>query len=167
MVVVLSIKRFHMQSEGRLSDEGLKKFADQFGVEVADLGGIKSRPPDETWPPGNIERHPRQRFIHHQMDVGEADDTALIAERRRDGLAQSNANIFYAMVMIHLQIAFCGDFEIDERMPRQLLEHVIEKTDSGCKLGHAGTVQNDGDGDFGFLRSPANRGTSHGREPLP
>ncbi len=49
-----------------------------------------------------------------------------------------------------MQVALDFDRQVDQRMPRQLVEHVVEKPDAGGVLIDAGAVEIDGDVDDGF-----------------
>ena len=65
------------------------------------------------------------------MHVGVADDAARSPSALRNGLPKGNADILDRVMLIDMQVAFRGDLDVDQRMARQLIEHMIEKADSG------------------------------------
>src|ERR1051326_2646672 len=55
----------------------------------------------------------------------------FVAERLQKRLAQRNPAIFDRMMRIHLQIPLAPQLQIDNRMPREQRQHVIEKRNPG------------------------------------
>ena len=49
---------------------------------------------------------------------------------------------------IDMQIALGLDLEVDQRMPRELLEHVVQEADAGFDVVAAGAVEIDGSQGF-------------------
>src|SRR3546814_8711136 len=49
---------------------------------------------------------------------------------------------------VDVQVALGLDFEVDHAVPGELLQHVVEKADSGRGTAHAGAVQIDPDPDL-------------------
>ncbi|OIR04879.1 hypothetical protein GALL_129690 [mine drainage metagenome] len=56
-------------------------------------------------------------------------------------LTKRNANIFYCMVCINMQITFSLHLNIHHAMTRDLIQHVIKETQTRVKLRNASTVQ--------------------------
>ena len=73
------------------------------------------------------------------------------AERLLDGLAERNADVFGGVVVVDMEIAVGLDRDVDARMPRQQVEHVVEEADTGRNLGHACAVEVDRNLDVGLL----------------
>ncbi len=65
------------------------------------------------------------------------------------------------VVMIDMQIAVGLYRDVDARMPRQKIEHVIEKADSGRDIGLAGAIQIDRHLNVGFLGFSFDRRRAH------
>jgi hypothetical protein len=91
-------------------------------------------------------------------------NTFFVANRFGHGLAQGNAHVFYRVVAVDVQIARGLDFQIDQTVARNLVEHVVKETNTGRQFGHARTVKIDLDSDLGFGRFTADFGSasSHG-----
>jgi uncharacterized protein len=62
-----------------------------------------------------------------------------------------------------MQVTHRLDLQVDERMTRQLFEHVIEKTDAGRNLIHAAAIEIDFDIYRRFARLAADGPCTHGR----
>jgi hypothetical protein len=69
------------------------------------------------------------------------------------------------VVIVNVQIALGADGYIQERMARELLQHVVEKADSGGDFAIARSVEVNFDLDLGLVRFAGNSALAHG-EPL-
>src|SRR5690606_1305793 len=63
-------------------------------------------------------------------------------------------------VIIDVKVALCLHCHVDERMARELLQHMVEETDTRRNVGLSGPVQVDGDGNRGFLRLALDSGAA-------
>lgn len=78
-------------------------------------------------------------------------DPLLVSHGLRNRLSKSDAHVLYRMMVVDVQIALCVDANVDQSMTRNLVEHVVEKSDAGLKLGLARTIEIDADGDLGLF----------------
>ena len=85
----------------------------------------------------------------------------LLTERLFDRGAERNADIFCRVVEIDMQVALGRDRHVDQRMPRQLVEHVIEKTDARLDVVLTGSVEVHLDGYIGFIGLADDLGAAH------
>ena len=99
------------------------------------------------------------------MHVGVAGDALHVAERLLHRLAERDADILGGVMMIDVQVALGLDVEVDPRMPRQKVEHVIEEADAGRNRRAAFAVEIDGDLDAGFLGGPFHGRLTHHSSP--
>jgi hypothetical protein len=60
------------------------------------------------------------------------------------------------VVRVDVQVAFGFHFEVDQAVPRNLLEHVIEKGDAGGEAALAAAIEIQSNGDPGFECIPGN-----------
>src|SRR3546814_2026169 len=67
------------------------------------------------------------------------------------------------MMLVDMEIAHRLHVEIDQRMSRELFEHMIEKADAGRDGVTAGAVEVDGHVDRGFARLAGDGRGAHGR----
>ena len=84
----------------------------------------------------------------------EADDAGALAERLGKRRAERDGHVLDRVMGIDMKIARRRDLEIDQRVPRDLLEHVIEKADPGLDPGRTRPVEIERDADRRFLRRP-------------
>ena len=66
-------------------------------------------------------------------------------------------------MLVDMEVALHLHRYVDQRMARQLFDHMVEETDSGGHRIVAGAVEVDGDRDIRFLGRALDGGGSHGR----
>ena len=132
-------------------------------VHLADARLAEAAAPDEMRPPRDVERDAGQRLVHRDIGVAIARDAAPVAERLRDRLPERDAAVLGGVVRVDVQVADRCQLDIDERMPRQLFEHVVEEADAGGDIIDAGAVEPDGDVEPRLVGVAADRGAAHGR----
>ena len=115
-----------------------------FGEENATFQTRNGRPETSTAARG-------QRLVHGKVERGIARDAAPLAERLGNRLADRNAGVLDRVVVVDVQVALGLDRHVDQRMARQLLQHVVEEADAGRDVEAAGAVDIDGDRDRGLL----------------
>ena len=165
MVAVQPVQRIDMQRDAAMGRQRLEELAHQLGVERADLRRRHLDVPDQVGPAGEIQRGAHQRIIHRQKARAIPHDPALVAQRLGQSLAQRDAGIFDRVVIVDMQIARRPHGHVDQRMPRQLVQHVIEEPDAGLVVIDTRPVEVDLDRDIGFRRLAADAGTAHVLSP--
>jgi hypothetical protein len=140
-----------VQRDAGIHRECLEPFLHQLGVERADLVAHELGLEHQERPPGYVERDARQRLVHRHMHIGIARDALHVAESLANRLAERDADILGGVVVIDVQIALGLDRDVDARVARQQVEHVIEEADAGRHRRAAGPVEIDFDLDLGFL----------------
>ncbi len=108
-------------------------------------------------------RDARQRLVHRHMHVGVAGDALHVAERLLHRLAERDADVLGGVVVVDMQVALGLDRDVDARVPRQQIEHVVEEADAGRNVAAAGAVEVDRDLDVGLLGLALHRGLAHGK----
>ena len=159
---ILAIERFDVNIHRGMGGESLEKLAHEFGIEIADLGLREFCPENQKRPAGNIHRDPRQSLVHRQEHIREPCNSRHVTQGLADRLTQSYAGILDSMMLVDMEIARRVDLDIDQRMARELLQHMVEKADAGCDIGKAGAVESDADHDIGFLGFSRNGAGAHG-----
>jgi len=84
------------------------------------------------------------------------------AKRKGYGLADNDAGILGRVVIIDMQIALGLDLQIHQRMATELVQHMVEKTDTRCDFGPTRTVEIELDGNGSFLGLALQLGLTHG-----
>ena len=112
-------------------------------------------------PPRNVDRDAGQRLVHRHVHARVARDALHVAERLLHRLAERDADVLGGVVVVDVQVALGLHGDVDARVARQQVEHVIEEADAGRDLGRAGAVEVDRDLDVGFLGLPLHRALAH------
>ena len=85
--------------------EAVEEIEDQLGLQIAhqphpnlgvNHGGAAS---------AKIHGDHAQRFVHRHQEISRAQDSAFVAERPVEGLAQGDADILHRVVLIDIEIA--------------------------------------------------------------
>jgi hypothetical protein len=143
--------------------KAVKPMLDQLGIEFAELGLAEARFPHEERPARNVDRDPAQRLVHRRVSGAEARDAAPLAQCLGDGLAERQRRILGRVMLIDMQIAIHLQRDVDQRVSRQLLDHMIEEADPGRDIIDTRPIEVDGDIDRGFRGLAADGGCAHGR----
>ena len=151
-----------MQRHRGVDGESLEPFLHQFGVERTHLVAHEFSAEDEKRPAGNVDRHARERLVHGNVDIGVARNAFHIAERLLHRLAERDPDILGGVMMIDMQVALSLDLDVDARVTRQQIEHVIEKTYARGDGRTAFAVKVDRNLDGGFLGGTFHRRLAHG-----
>jgi len=85
-------------------------------------------------------------------------DTALVGERLGKRLSECDADILDRVMRIDVQIALRTHLKIDQPMPADLIEHVVEERNPRLDGRFAGTIKIQPDADPGFQSITLNGG---------
>ena len=140
-----------VQGAERMIDKALKKLGKQIDVEFANVCARKIDFVNQSGTAGQINHNPRQRFIQRYIGVAVAANRFLVANRLAERLTEGDANVFNRVVSVDFQITDGVDFEINNAVSRDLVEHVIEKRQTGVEVGLTGAVEIKLDGNLGFF----------------
>ena len=78
-------------------------------------------------------------------------DALHVAECLLERLTKRNADVLGGVVVVDVQVALGLGGDVDARMARQQVQHMVEEADPGRDLRRAFAVEVDGDVDIGFL----------------
>ncbi len=70
-----------------------------------------------------------------------AHDTLLVGQRFLKGLPQGYADIFDRMVIIYMQVPAGRNFQVKRAVTSNLLQHVLEKRNSGIEMRLTAAIQ--------------------------
>jgi ATP-dependent HslUV protease subunit HslV len=166
VVGVNAIVGFYMQRNAGRLRQSIEEFAYQFGIKGTDLFARKLYIPNEKRTTGNINSRLGHRLVHRQIKGGIAANAAAVSQGLIDGLAKSNAAIFNRVVVVNMKITCSLDGHVDQRVFRQLLQHVIKKSDPGGDIKPAVSVYGDAGFNGRFTGSALDAGYA-GHEPAP
>ena len=157
MVIVCPVQHLDMQRDAGVHGERLEPLLHQLGVEGADLVAAELGLEHQERPARHVDGDARQRLVHRHMHVGIAGDALHVAERLLHRLAERDADVLGGVVVVDVQVALGLDRDVDARVPRQQIEHVVEEADAGRDVGDALAVEIDRDLDVGLLGGALDR----------
>ena len=155
VVRVATLQVVDVQGGRRVIDETLKKLANQVDVELADARAQKFNPVLEPGTAGKIDDHARQGFVQRHVGVPVTHNALLVTERLLESLAEGNADVLNAVVIVDVQIAFRFNLEIEATVTGDLLEHVLEERNPGIETGFSAAVEIELDADLRLQRIAA------------
>mmetsp|Transcript_24127 Transcript_24127/g.44831 ORF Transcript_24127/g.44831 Transcript_24127/m.44831 type:complete len:240 (+) Transcript_24127:3184-3903(+) len=154
-----------MQGDPAMGCQCLKKLADQFGVKAADLLRRQVHIPHQKRPPRQVERRAHQRVIHRQEARPVARNPTLVAHCLGQCLTNGDAHILDGVVIVDMQITRTPHGHIDQRMARQLVQHMIKESDACLIVIGPCTIQVQVDRDIRLGGFAGQGGAAHGRPP--
>ncbi len=157
VVRVLAIEQFEVQADAGVHREGLEEFLEQLGVDLPDLVAREAHLPDQVGPVAQVDRGARQRFVHRNIGVAEADDAGIAAHGFLERLAQHDADVFHRVVLVDVEVALGLDVNVHGGVLGEALEHVVEEPDARGNRRFSRAIDVHGDLD---LRSPWSRRTT-------
>src|SRR5208282_6110521 len=101
-----------------------------------------------------------KRLVHGHQEISGAENAFFVAERGVDGFAESNADVFDGVMLIHLQVAFGGEAKIEAAVARDEVQHVIEERNAGRDFGLAPAIEMQAEINLRFFGVAANGGSS-------
>lgn len=150
MVGIVSVKIFHMQRHAAVDGKSHEPFLEEFGVEGSHLWCGKGDVPGYPRTVGKVHNHTRQRLIQGNIRAAKAGNPLAFSQRFFKSLSQGDADIFDGMMVVDMGIPTGGEVNIKQAVPCQLIQHMVEKTDTAVDAGDPGTIQVEGDRDLGF-----------------
>ena len=154
-----------MQKEMQIAEAGhgesLPKLVDQFRVEFPDFRLDKRDLIHKMRSSAEIDGGGHKRFVHRQRKMPVTANPRFVSERLNKRLAKRNSNIFGQMVPVNMNIPRRPDFQVNERMPREKRECMVEKAEAGLDFGRTGPVEIELKRNVRFLRFSCNYGMTH------
>ena len=86
-------------------------------------------------PAGDVHHRPHQRLVERHQRIGVAADAGAVAQRALDRQPERDAGVLDRVVTVHVQIAPGLDREIEQGVPGERVEHVVEEADAGAHRG--------------------------------
>src|ERR1700688_4196588 len=131
--------------------EPLKEIFGQLGLKIANARACNFGVHDAKGPPTEIDRAGGKRLVHGHQKVSGAQNSALRAQGFGHCLAQSDSDVFDGVVLVDVQIAARGQFQIEGAVPGDEFQHVVEKTDPRGNARVAAPVQIQAELDIGLV----------------
>ena len=158
-----AVQRAQMNVGARGLREALKKIFSELRLEIANTFCGNLCVHDAVGTATEIDGGRSERFIHGHEEVSGAQNSAFRPQRFQDGLPECDAHIFDGVVLIDIQIAFRGNFQIERAVARNQIEHVIEEANARGHARSSATVEIQLQANVGFISLAVNGGGSgHG-----
>jgi len=125
----------------RRGREALPENLDELGVEGADRRHREGNVEYRRRPTAEVDGDRGEGFIHRQREVAVTADAATVAEGLANGLTEGPTNVLDGVVAVDVEIPLAADRQIDERMPGEEGEHVVEEPETGGDVGNTRAVE--------------------------
>ena len=156
----------HVQREEAVAGQRAEEFLDQLGVHRAQHRPLEAHAPAQIGAARKIDHRIHQRFIHRHAGLAETGDPAFLADRIGQRLAEHDADILDRMVCIDMQIALGLHIEVEQPMPGECRQHMVEESYPGVDVGFTRTVEVEADENIGLGGFTAEVGSAcHGVWP--
>ena len=161
MVVVCPVKQLDVQGQpGGLCD-GMEPVLKKLGIHLAQTRLAETCLPDQKRTARNIDSDPAQRLVHRRIRMAVTDDSRLVTQRLCQSLADRERAIFGGVVLVDMQVTVDPAGQVDQRMPRKLFDHMIEKADPGGDIETTGPVEVQLDENIGLMGLAFYTGGAH------
>ena len=111
-------------------NKSAKKLDQKIDIKATHGRARKGDMPIKPRPPGEVDHHPRQRFVQRHVSMAITAHAALIANRLGKSLAERNPDIFNGVMRINLEITMGHDIEINQAVAHNLIQHMVQKRDA-------------------------------------
>ena len=109
--------------------EGCEEVLDILGRQLTDIFTVEGRIDCGVRAAAEVDGDQRECFVHRGEGMAETRDSAPLAECLVQRLPEHEAYVLDQMVRVALDVAGGVDAQVDQRVPGELLEHVIEHAD--------------------------------------
>ncbi len=150
VVGVAPVENLHVDIRGGVDGKTTQKFLHQLEGKKADRLHAARRAVLQVRPPAEIDHRAAKRLVHRNMRGPVPADAALVAKRPGKRTAQRDADILDSVVKIDLDIPVGHDLQVEEAMPREEREHVVEERNLRGNAALPRAVEREPDGDAGF-----------------
>ena len=83
--------------------------------------------------------------------MSEPGDSFLVTQSARNRLAEHNADVLDRVMRVYLEVPFRLDTEVHHAVACHLIEHVLEKRDTGVEPCFAASIEVEAELDLSFL----------------
>jgi len=162
VVRVDPIELADVQRQAGVVGHGHKELLDQLGVIAADLLGRDLQSIAQVGPAAAVQRHLHQRLIEGCHEMPKAVNAAAIAQGLGQGLPHGDAHVLVGVVIIDVGVADSADFQVQQPMAGELVQHVIEKRHARTHLAAPRAVEIEHNAHVGLTGDAMNFTCAHG-----
>src|SRR6266704_2853230 len=152
VVRVLAAQQVQVQRQSGVRRERPEELGGERGIVVPQpLDRRWLRVVSEVGPAADVHDDPGEGVVQRHRRLAVTADSAPLAQGLGQRLAQHDPHVLHGVVLVHVEVAPRGDLEVEERVARQRLEHVVEEADARLDLRPAGAVETHPHPHFGLL----------------
>ena len=141
VVAVRSVMKDQVKIHHGVRRHRVPEFLNEFRVELTDLLRWEFNAVNKRESSAQVERRRDERLFHRQRHASVSRDALLIAQSFTDRAAETNSHVFHRVVMIDVKIPVCFHSQVEQPMPREERQHVVEEADAGTDVVLTGTVE--------------------------
>lgn len=134
VVAVGAMMQDGVQVHQCVGGDGRPEFLNQFRVEVANLFGRKGHLPDKCHSTTQVDRSGDECFFHGQREVSIAVYAPFVTQGLLQTASKADPNVLDRVMLINVQVATGCDRQVEQTVPGEQCEHVIEKADTRGNL---------------------------------
>ena len=141
MVGILAAQVVDVQRHAGVIDQAVEELGHQVDVELADHRPREIAIEFEPGPAGQIDDDPRQCLVERYVAVTVTGQALLVAPGLGQRLAERDADVLDGVMRVDMQVALGVNVEVDQPVPCNLVEHVVEEGNTGGELALTGAVE--------------------------
>src|SRR3989442_351593 len=166
VMVVLALQDVHVERHPAGCGERAQHVRDVLAREPANCLAMQAERHVREGPAGEIHDRSSQRLVERCEGPSEAVHTAPLSQGLGERLAERERAVLSRVVIVHLQVAFAGQRQVEARVAAECVEEMVEEADARLDFGLAGAVEGEGHANRCFARraSDGRRARSHGSE---
>ena len=114
-----------MHSDAPIYGKGLKELLDQLGLELPYSLAEFRDVVDQIWSVGKINYNRGKCFIHGNELLAVAPNGLSFSQGFGESLSQANTDIFNRMMLIHPEVSFGFQLQVETAMGCQQRKHMV------------------------------------------
>jgi len=145
-----AVKHARVNIGASSASEALEEVGHQFDLKISNARCADFRIDDRSGASTEIHGGQTESFIHGHDKVAGTENAAAVSQGAIEDFAQSDSNVFDSMMLIDIEVADSGKFQIECAVPRKKFQHMIEKTNSRRDFVLSTTLNRERNPNFGF-----------------
>src|SRR6266487_2172877 len=141
VMVVLALQHVHVQGRPARRRERAQYMRDVLAREPANSFPAQAERDVGERPAGEIHDRPSQPVVERCEGPAEPVYAAPLSQGPIERFSQCQGAILGRVVIVHLQIAFAGQRQVEARVTAQCVEEMVEEADAGLHIRLAGAVE--------------------------
>jgi len=163
MMVVVAVKRVHVQGRTRTVRKALKELASQVDIEIPHPWAAEFCSEVQSRTTREVDDDAGQGFVERHVSVTVALDSSPLPQRLGKRRAESDPDILDTVMIVDMDVTLTGHIDIEQPVTGDLVEHVIEKRYATRTRALTRPVEHDGDGNGRFQGGSGDARTALGQ----